>query len=208
MKEKNVKKHIIMICVILLLSLTGFAQENTQHVISAGFGPEINMNARNNFAGGLTLSADYQLPIPAFRFSAGLVISGSHNFSDTGVMETVGMFRWYFMGDDYTGFFAQADVGMHFITEPTISPVLFQVGVRAGYRMFLTDMFYIEPYGRFGYPYFMGIGVLAGMRIQIQSNPSNRNGFNYTDSNINSNLNVDINDDSDSETDNDSRAEG
>jgi len=200
------KKSIILICIILLLSQAGFAQENPQHVISLGFGPEINMNARHNFAGGLTLSADYQLPISANQFAAGLIISGSHNFSDTGVMETIGMFRWYFMGDDYTGFFAQADVGIHFITEEHAPPVLFHVGVRAGYRIPLTDMFYIEPYGRFGYPYFLGLGVLAGMRIQLPSNSSNRNNVNYTDNNINSNFDNNI-DNSDSETDSDSGME-
>ena len=97
------------------------------------------------------------------------------NFTDTTVFETTSLFRWYFLGLGYEGFFAQVDLGIQLITEFGISVLLFEGGLRGGYRMFLNDTFYIEPYGRFGYPYFMGVGVLAGMRFRINLNSSNSN---------------------------------
>jgi len=38
-------------------------------------------------------------------------------------------------------------------------------GLRAGYRLPLGDMFFIEPFGRVGYPFMFGIGALAGVRF-------------------------------------------
>jgi len=177
-KERKVNKNIIfLVLFFLVFGQIAFAQSSEANtVISAGIGPEFNMNSRENFAGGIALSLDYQLPIEAIRLSAGLTVTASYNFTDTFVLETTAMARWYFLGADHTGLFAQVDLGVHLITERDVSVILFEGGIRAGYRLLLGDSFYIEPYGRFGYPYFMGIGVLAGMRIQISPNsPGNGN---------------------------------
>jgi len=170
-----VKKYVALLFIVLLLiNQTGFAQDNDNgSVISAGIGPEVNMNSREGFAGGLSLCIDYQLPVSAAQLAVGVIAVGSSNFSDTTVLEVGGMLRWYFLGAEQTGLFAQADLGVHLITEQEESVTLFEAGLRAGFRMPLGDSFYIEPYGRFGYPYFMGAGVLAGMRFQTSSNSSN-----------------------------------
>ena len=174
-------KNLPLICVIFLLfSQAGFAQDEAQYeaqdeaqkVISVGIGPEINTNARANFAGGLSLSIDFQLPVSAAQLAAGLVVGGSYNFTDTIVLETTGMFRWYFLGVNHTGFFAQVDLGLHLIMEQNVTVPGFEGGLRAGFRMPLGEAFYIEPYGRFGYPYFWGVGILAGMRFQLPENSS------------------------------------
>jgi len=180
-----VNRSIVLLCVIIIfVSQAGFAQDEAplaysdednfqaQKVISAGIGPEFNMNSREGYAGGLSLSLDYQLPVSAAQLAAGLVVTGSYNFSDTFVLETTGMFRWYFLGVNHTGFFAQVDLGLHLISEQSVMAPGFEGGLRAGFRMPLGEAFYIEPYGRFGYPYFMGAGVLAGMRFKLPENSS------------------------------------
>jgi hypothetical protein len=37
--------------------------------------------------------------------------------------------------------------------------------LRGGYRMPVGSLWYIEPYGRGGYPFVFGIGVMAGVRV-------------------------------------------
>lgn len=196
-------KKFILVCVIFLLAPFGFAQDtddfNNQgnfssqgnfggnensgdSVISVGAGPELNMNSREGFAFGAGLSIDYQLPFPSPELAAGAVVTASSNFDDTFVIEATAMARWYFMGTNYTGLFAQVDLGMHYITERDVSLILFQGGVRAGYRLPMSDSFYIEPYGRFGYPHFIGIGVLAGMRFNLSSDPSTSRADNRAES--------------------------
>jgi len=174
-----VKKRIILICLIFLLSQVVFAQESAQNVISIGIGPEFNMNSRENFAGGFVVSIDYKLPISAIQLAAGLTMTTSFNFSDALSFEVTGMVRWYFLRIKNLNFFAQADAGMHLIVENNISVVLIEGGLRAGLRMPIGDLFYIEPYGRFGYPYAWGMGVLAGVRINI---PSKKNTVSNIDS--------------------------
>ena len=168
------KKTIILICVFLMLTQAGFTEERDS-AISVGMGPEFNMNSRENFAGAICVNMEYQLPFFALPLSVGLTITASSNFDDTSVMETTGMARWYFLGTTYTGFFAQFDIGTHFILERDIPVTLFETGLRGGYRLPLGDTFYVEPYGRFGYPYFIGFGVLAGMTISLAPDPSRNN---------------------------------
>jgi len=40
---------------------------------------------------------------------------------------------------------------------------MFLGGLRGGYRFTLASHFYVEPYGRIGYPFAFGIGALAGL---------------------------------------------
>jgi outer membrane protein OmpA-like peptidoglycan-associated protein len=40
-----------------------------------------------------------------------------------------------------------------------------EVGVASGFRLLFGRHFYIEPYGRFGYPYLYGAGLLIGSRF-------------------------------------------
>jgi len=158
------KRKILFIIAILGFSLRAFAQEERgEKKFAVGLGLEWNMNARENFAGGAVLGFDYNLPIAAVPFAVGLTVSYSNNFVNFSVIETSAMFRWYFIGNRHTGFFAQADVGAFLTFEDEQFIPLFMGGLRAGYRFLLGSIFYVEPFGRVGYPFMFGIGATAGL---------------------------------------------
>jgi hypothetical protein len=151
-------QHIILAQLFLLLTTGLFAQEKKAAI---GIGPEWNMNARENFAGGAALSFNYNLP---HSLAIGAGITASTNFDGFTVLEPTALFRWYFLGG-YSGFFAQADVGCFLYFEDGETAPMFDGGIRGGFRLPLGSSFYIEPYGRIGYPFAFGVGVLGGIRL-------------------------------------------
>ena len=161
------KRVLILPVLILLICFTAFAQDETKFAI--GLGPEWNMNSRENFALGGALSFDYNLPVSVAPFAVGVTASVSSNFSDGVVMETMGHFRWYFLGklhsNRFSGLFVQADLGALLIFEDSETTPLFSGGLRAGFRLPLGKLFFIEPYGRVGYPFMFGFGLMAGVRF-------------------------------------------
>ena len=67
-----------------------------------------------------------------------------------------------YLQESQKGLFVQFDIGPFVILENgDVTPML-ELGLRSGYRIPLGT-FYIEPYGRLGYPFAFGIGVLAGI---------------------------------------------
>ena len=158
-------KRISIFCLLLCISSSLFAQgsdDTTAPKMAAGFGLEWNMNSRDNFAAGAVIGFDYNLPN---SFAVGLTVSGSTNFSGIAVIEPAALFRWYFLDDRHSGFFAQIDAGTYLVLEDSEVSVLFLGGLRGGLRLPLGQRFFVEPYGRIGYPFFFGIGALAGMRF-------------------------------------------
>jgi len=169
------KKLNVLILLLFMIAVTNiFAQEenaaqnNTApnktayYLIGLGLGAEFNMNSREMFAGGALLNFDFNLPMAPI--AVGVTGTVSSNFAEGLVVEASALFRWYFLGKKWSGFFAQADVGAVFIFEEDETKPMFMGGLKAGYR-FPLGMFYVEPYGRVGYPFMFGIGVLAGIRI-------------------------------------------
>jgi len=152
----------VLAIVLLLPCLPAFAGDQ---IMSLGLAPEWNMNSRENFAGGLGLHFDYNFPIAGACFAAGVAAGASTNFSGIGTVEPGALFRWYFPGGGYAGGFLQADLGTSLILESGGVTPLFLGGLRGGYRFPIGGMFYIEPYGRAGYPFMFGIGATAGIRI-------------------------------------------
>ena len=138
------------------------------HGLAAGAGPEWNMNSRHNFAGGFYLAFDYSLP--SLPLALGLGAAGSYNFSNAVVVEANSFLRWYFPGVRHSGFFVQADAGFYYIMETVMGTretfPMFMGGLRLGYRLPLGRSFYIEPYGRGGYPFVFSVGLMAGIRFQ------------------------------------------
>ena len=126
-----------------------------------GFGPEFNMNSRKNFAGGLVIGFDYMV---SHNYAAGLLFTASHNFNGFTSIEPAALFRWYFLKSGGTLFFAQAEAGAFIFFEDGETTPLFLGGLRGGFRKPMGS-FYVEPYGRIGYPFTFGIGILAGIRI-------------------------------------------
>jgi len=166
-----VKKIILLTALILINGLCAFAQEESaqngqsEKKMAAGAGLEMNMNSRESLALGFALGFDYNLTIAALPFAAGAAVTLSSNFSGIFTTELAAMFRWYFLGKEHTGFFAQADIGVYLFSEDKEVAPLFLIGLRGGYRLPFGSMFYVEPYGRLGYPFIFGIGALAGIKF-------------------------------------------
>ena len=129
--------------------------------MSAGVGPEINMNSRENFALGVVLGFNYDLTL---SYAVGVTVTASNNLSGISVIEPAALFRWYFLGREQ-GWFGQTDAGGFFASEDGETVTLFMVGIRGGLRMPFGNKFFIEPYVRVGYPFFFGIGAMAGMEF-------------------------------------------
>jgi len=156
---------------LFLLSHNLFAQD-----FSFSFGPEMNMNAPEYFAGALSLGFDFNLPLSITPFAVGINIIGSSNFSGINVLEISALFRWYFLnltsdsrtsqGNSHIGFFAQANLGYNYI-DIEGAPIALISELRGGYRFPLGAIFFIEPYGRIGYPVMWGLGVLGGIQFPI-----------------------------------------
>ena len=157
------KKAVLLTALALVLGLCpGFAQEPK---MALGLGPEFNMDSRENFAGGAVLAFTFNLPVAAVPLAVGLTVTGSYNFDGIFVGEPAALFRWYFLGGGHTGLFVQADLGAFLILEDGDLTPLFNGGLRAGYRVPLGEMFYLEPYARGGYPFVFGVGLMAGLRF-------------------------------------------
>ena len=130
--------------------------------MSAGLGLEWNMESRHNFAGGALLTFDYQLP----RFaSVGFFLAGISNFNNTHIIEPAFVFRAYQREYEFAGPFFQSELGISFIVEDEELTRLPLVGFGAGYRFLLGSSLYVEPYGRIGYPFVFGLGVIGGIRF-------------------------------------------
>ena len=163
-RKKSMKNTIIgaLLFALMLIIVSGAFADDDDKKMAVGLGLEWNMNSRENFGGGIVLDFDYALP---YSMAVGAVVGGSHNFSNSGVMEISALYRWYFLMSGHTGFFAQADAGIHLIFENDETIPNFMGGLRGGFRLPLGSLFYIEPYGRIGYPFAFGIGAVAGIRF-------------------------------------------
>jgi len=159
------KKAAFVSVLILAVCVNVFAQEEKK--MAAGLGAELNMNSCEMFAGALALSFDYNLLISSSPSAVGFIVTGSYNLKDTRVMEFAAFFRWYFNEERHQGWFTQMEAGYSLISEEGDGhlPSPFLAGLRAGYRLPLGSSFFAEPYARFGYSFFWGLGVIGGMRF-------------------------------------------
>jgi hypothetical protein len=153
------KKTLLFVMAIFILGVNVAAQEPAMAV---GLGLEWNMNSREKFAGGAVIGFDYSF---LRSFAAGLTVTASSNFSGITVIEPGVQFRWYFLGKGHSGLFVQADVGAYLILEDGKLSPMFDGGLRAGIRLPFGKRFYVEPYGRGGYPFVFSIGAMAGIRF-------------------------------------------
>jgi len=186
-KEFNMSRKSILLLAAILLVFGSLginptfaqAEESGGHKFAFGIGPEINMHSPEGYAGGLSLNFDYNLPIfqdlPS-SFAAGLAFIGSNNFKGISVLEPSAFFRWYFLNPNYSGFFAQLNVGGNIILIDGESnyeaPISLVSDFRGGYRMPVTTNIYIEPYLRAGYPVLWGGGLICGLLMPLQDPPN------------------------------------
>jgi hypothetical protein len=166
----KVMKRLSIICYLLLISSGLFAQEAEFEIqpeaggnkMAVAGGPEWNMNSRENFAVGVALAFDYNF---GSSFAAGVNATFSTNFFGIVVIEPAALFRWYFLGSSHAGFFAQAETGVYLVFEDDEFTPLFLGGLRGGLRLPFGETLFVEPFGRIGYPFAFGFGVLAGVRF-------------------------------------------
>jgi len=161
------KKLLLSITILLLTLSFAFAEdesyiENESKLMAISLGPEWNMNSRENFAAGAALGFDFNL---GSSFAVGFNLTASSNFSGIAVIEPAAMFRWYFLGKNHNGLFAQAEAGTFLIIEDSEVIPMFLGGLRAGFRLPLGSMFFVEPFGRVGYPFMFGFGAMAGIKF-------------------------------------------
>jgi hypothetical protein len=132
---------------------------------SIGWGIEGNKNTKENAAIAGVLTNDFALNA---RFSIGTRLGFSHNLSDTGTLEAEVMFRVYFFPRNSSGPFIQAGGGLSHIfrrddTRDDMSTE-FLYGGTLGWRFRLGSV-YFEPYGRGGYPFIWGGGLVMGVSL-------------------------------------------
>ena len=148
--------------IVLLLLAPGIIAVGQEKKMSLGAGLEWNMDSRHNFAGGTSLHFSFNV----FRnYSLGVNLSASYNFNDFTALEPTFFVRRYFKQDVFRQFFLQLDMGSFIIFENEEVIPMFDAGLKGGYRFLLGSSFYIEPYGRMGYPFAFGIGAAAGFRF-------------------------------------------
>jgi len=174
------KKITFLFALLLLNSLFAFAQEDdyfpdepvqdepvqaeqSDKKVAISLGVEWNLNSNDKFSGGATFGFDYNL---SHLFAVGFTTTYTNNFSGKSTIEPAALFRWYFRGKGTIGFFAQADLGACIILEEGKDlDTKFLGGLRGGVRLAFGSLFFVEPYGRAGYPFMFSLGVLAGLRF-------------------------------------------
>ena len=143
----------------LVCCLTVSAQEKK---MTAGLGAEWSMDFRQRYAGGAVINFDYKL---GSNVALGVVITGTTNISNLIFVESAILMRGYFLGTEHTGPFVQEEIGVFLTLDNFKITPLVETAVRVGYRMPLGSSFYLELYGRVGYPFIFGFGAIPGFRF-------------------------------------------
>jgi hypothetical protein len=132
---------------------------------SLGWGAEGNNNTEEKAAIAGVLTNDFAINS---RISIGTRLSFSYNFEDLGTLEGALMFRFYVLSRNSAGPFIQADGGLSYIfwRNDTRDDMFteFLYGGTLGWR-FRVGSVYFEPYGRGGYPFVWGGGLIMGVSL-------------------------------------------
>ncbi|MCL2069585.1 MAG: hypothetical protein FWH19_01190 [Treponema sp.] len=155
------KKPLVLVILLVFFFTPGvFAQETKESSMSAGLGLEWNWDSRHDFAGGIPVNIIYDIHRD---FSLGLNVTGSYNFFSMEALELSILARSYIDKNRRLGTFIQGEMGAFIIFEEEGITPMPLLGFHLGYRHLLTRLFYLEPYGRLGYPFGFGIGLTAGI---------------------------------------------
>jgi hypothetical protein len=156
--RNTIKYFCLFICFLFTVgSLSALSGE------FAGLGVEGNANTREGAAFGGSLSGGVDLDD---QFSLGLRITLSSNMDTVTTMEPAAFFRYY-LPFNFSGLFAQAELGMSLFFEDGESYPAFLGGLAFGWRYNVNEKWYIEPSVRMGYPFLWGFGILAGFSFDI-----------------------------------------
>ena len=130
-----------------------------------GIGGEANANTSEGAAIGGNVSFGIEF---LKQFNAGLKVIFSHDTESIFTIEPLAFFRYY-LPLGIPGFFAQLEMGASVFIEDDKGYPAFSVGAAAGWRFQITNIFYIEPYARAGYPFVWGAGLTAGMILPFKA---------------------------------------
>jgi hypothetical protein len=153
-----------LICFFFLLFSVGIVSAQEEPVpfrFSIGLGAEGNKNTPEKIAVAGVLTNDFAINS---RLSIGSRLGFSHDLTDVGTLEAGIMFRVYFLLRNSSGPFIQADGGLSYSFLHDDMDTEFLYGGTLGWR-FRLGSFYIEPYGRGGYPFVWGGGLVLGISL-------------------------------------------
>ena len=153
-------RKVFIVLLFLLCCLYAFPDEKKS---ALGLGLEMNMDSRHNFALGAVLGFNYSL---TDLFALGLSVEASTNFNHIRTIEPMANFRLYFFENNIGKFFGQLDIGAFFFYEDGYDMYPMPLfGLRIGLRKTLGSLFYVEPSFRAGYPFALGLELMAGIRF-------------------------------------------
>jgi hypothetical protein len=149
------KKTLIAI-LVFFLAVSIFANDDRNSAFT--YGIEVNMYSMEGIAGGAALGFNFNLK---GLYAAGFNLTASSNNDGNSIMEPSIMIRRYF-SEGHSAFFAQADLGIAYISEAGRATYHYLLGLRGGYRFHFGSLWHVEPYIRAGYPFIIGAGVMLG----------------------------------------------
>jgi hypothetical protein len=162
-----IKLPVFIIFLVLLLGggIVSAEEAPPPFRFSLGWGIEGNKNTEENAAIAGVLTNDFALNS---RLTIGTRLGFSYNFADLGTLEAGIMFRVYFLSRNSSGPFIQADGGLsHIFRRDDAHDDMFTeflYGGTLGWRFRLGSV-YFEPYGRGGYPFIWGGGLVMGISL-------------------------------------------
>jgi hypothetical protein len=163
---KDVKLVVLGVFFLFFAAGTVWAEgEQIPFRFSIGAGAEVNKNTVTDIAIGGVLTNDFAINS---RFSTATKLAFSYNLEAVGTMEAEFGVRFYFLSWNSSGPFVQGHGGASFIfwrndihDEMFIEPIY---GGTLGWRFHFGSV-YVEPYGRGGYPFLWGGGLIVGISI-------------------------------------------
>jgi hypothetical protein len=126
-----------------------------------GAGAEMNLNTRNGPALGYGAAVDRTIGSSGL-IAAGLRAALETDFSGVSGTEANLYFRLYLYKRDFGGLYTQLGWGYSAYREDLINAQTMLLDFTAGYRVFFLGGFYVEPYFRTGFPFRLGVGLMAG----------------------------------------------
>ena len=158
----------IKLCVTFLLFFTGILLVpgiHAQESITLGLSPEASAHTRAGVAvgGGLLVGLDINQ-----QLAAGLKAAYYHNLDTVMTVEAQAFFRYTLPWPEGPGGpFVQAELGSDLFFENSELFPAISGGLSLGWSFVFAENWFVEPAGRFGYPYIWGATLTAGYKFPL-----------------------------------------